>query len=153
MSHSDLPSARALLDGFVKKDKRGRLRHEYLVAGSRDEADARRALAKLLRGGGALDRGLRDSLANLFDPNPPAWEQRRIDIVNRRRGKLAARVAAAQVLKHMADAIRGGSGVNDAIASAADKFSMSDEMVKRIWGRYRRTYDAHADRKTWLALV
>jgi hypothetical protein len=153
MSHSDLPSARALLDGFVKKDKRGRLRHEYLATGSRDEADGRRVLAKLLRGDGVLDRGLRDSLANLFDPDPPAWERRQINIVNRRRGKLADHVAATQVLKHMADIIRGGSGVNDAIASAADKFSMSDEMVKRIWGRYRRTYDARADRKTWLELV
>jgi hypothetical protein len=152
MSNSDLPSARALLDGFVKRDKR-RLRQLYLRAGSGDEADARRALARLLRANGKLDLGLRDSLANLFDPDPPVWEQRKIVIMNRGRGKLRDHVAATQVLRHMSDVIQGGSGVNDAIASAADKFSMSDEAVKRIWGRYRRTYDPCVGRKTWLELV
>jgi hypothetical protein len=142
-----------LLDGFVKQDKRGRLRQLYLRAGSRDEADASRALARLLRGNGELDRGLRDSLANLFDPDPPAWEQRKIKIVNRRRGKLGDHVAATQVLKHMTDGINGGLSVNAAVANAADEFSMSDEMVKRIWGRYCRTYDRCTGRKTWLKLV
>jgi hypothetical protein len=153
MSNADLPTARALLEGFLKKDKCGRLRQRYLRAGSQDEADARRALAKLLRSNGELDRGLRDSLANLFEPDPPAWEQRKINIVNRRRGKLADCVAATQVLKHMAGTLSGGSGVNDAIASAADKFSMSDEMVKRIWLRYRRTYDPGAGREALLGLL
>jgi len=151
MSNSDLPSARALLDGFVKQDSRGRLRQTYLRAGTREEKDARRALANLLRTDGNLDRGLRDSLANLFEPDPPV--QRKIQIVNRGRGKLVDHVAATQVVKHMADEIRGGSGVNAAIASAADKFSMSDEMVKRIWGRYRRTYDPRGGRETLLGLV
>jgi hypothetical protein len=153
MSNLDLQSARALLDGFVKEDSRGRLRQTHLRAGTREDADARRALAKLLRTDGELDRGLRDSLANLFEPDPPVWEQRKIVIVNRRRGKLVDHVAATRVLKHMADEIKGGSGVNAAIASAADKFSMSDEMVKRIWGRYRRTYDPRGGRETLLGLV
>ena len=83
MSDLDLPLARALLDGLVKQDKRGRLRQQYLRADSPNEADARLALARLLRSDGELDRQLRKSLAELFDPKPPTRQQRKLAFVFR----------------------------------------------------------------------
>jgi hypothetical protein len=152
----DLLSARALLDGFTVQDKRGRQRHKYLKAGSPKEAHARRALVGLLLGN-ALDHQLRTSLAELFDPDPPSYQQRKITFVNRGRGKLRDHVARTQVVSHMAAQIRGAAqtrgSVNAAIKSAADKFSMSVEMVKLIWRDYCRSYDPHYGRKNWLERV
>lgn len=76
MSNSDLQAARAFLEGHLEHDRHGRLRSRYFVSGSPEELAARRALAKVLRSCGPLDRELRISLAGLFDPDPPEWEQR-----------------------------------------------------------------------------
>jgi hypothetical protein len=103
MSGSGLPRARALLDGYVEQDGHGRLRAKYFKEGSPEELDARRALAKHLRGDGALDRGIRTSLAALFDPAAPEWEQRKIKIVRRQRGNLIDHVANTQIAQHVLD--------------------------------------------------
>jgi hypothetical protein len=149
----DLSSAMALLDGFTVRDKRGRSRHRHLKAGSPDEADARCALVRVLLDG-KIDRQLCFSLACLFDPDPEHWQQRIIKFAYRRgRGALRDHGARTEVLSHMAAQIRGGSSVNDAIESAAEKFSMSEEMAKRIWRDYRRSYDRYYGRKNWLQWV
>lgn len=122
MSDSDLPLARALLDGLVKQDKRGRLRQQYLRADSPNEADARLALARLLRSDGELDRQLRESLAELFDPKPPTRQQRKLAFVFRRRGKRTDHFANAHIFVEVHDAVKSGSKVAAAIVDIAEKY-------------------------------
>jgi hypothetical protein len=123
MSDSDLQAARAFLDGYLERDRHGRLRSRYFVSGSPEELAARRALAKVLRSYGPLDRELRISLAGLFDPDPPEWEQRRLRLKRRDRSAAAQYEANTQVVEHVAAEIKRTPGVNAAIASAAVRFS------------------------------
>jgi hypothetical protein len=131
--------AELLLGGFVETDKYNRLRHRHLKEGSAEEREARRAIAKVLRSPVLLGRQLRDSLADLFDPETPGWEQRRIKLVYRRRGKLIDHNRATEVLTEVVMNIRANCSRNKAIGNTAAKFSMSEEMVKRIWRRYWRS--------------
>jgi len=144
MSDSDLHSARALLGGYVAEDHRGRRRSKYLKRGSRDELDARRAIARLLRSKDPLDRQLRESLAGLFDPDFPAWEQRKIEIVAQRRGRSRDHVWNTQIAYHVWDEVSAGRKVVDAINGAVEKFEVSEDLVKQIWGKYRRAYGPRA---------
>jgi hypothetical protein len=138
MSGSDLNLARALLDGFVEQSSGGRLRRKYFKEGSPKELKARRALAKHFRSNGPLDRGIRTHLAELFHPAPPAWQQRKIRIHNRRRG-ITDHVAATQIAWHVWEEVSSGQTVADGVESALKKYpSIKDESsVKKIWGRYR----------------
>jgi hypothetical protein len=144
MSQSDLPLARALLDGYVEEDRRGRRHSKYLKRGSREELDARRAMARLLRSKNPLERQLRDSLADLFDPNPPEWEQRKIEIVFQDRGRHRDHVRNTQIAYHVWNQLEAGGTVAAAINSAVEEFEVSEELVKQIWGRYRRVYGRRA---------
>lgn len=144
MSESDLPLARALLDGYVDEDRRGRRRSKYFKRGSREELDARRAMARLLRSKNPLERQLRDSLAGLFDPDPPESEPRKIEIVFQGRGKHRDHVRNTQIAYHVWDHLNAGGNVAAAITSAVEKFEVSEELVKQIWGRYRRVYGRRA---------
>jgi hypothetical protein len=66
----DLALAYKLLAGLGGKDERGLPVNKYYRAGSRPELEARRALARILRDGGALDCNIRELLAGLIDPSP-----------------------------------------------------------------------------------
>ena len=147
MSGSDLRLATVLLRGFLEEDTRKRRRTRYLKEGSREDLDARRALAGLLRSKTALDQEVRLALASLVDPNPPDAEQRKIIFASRRRGKLVDHVANTQIYSHVSEAVKSGASAASAIVDASEKFSISEEMVKRIWGRFRRIYGPPA-RKT-----
>ena len=144
MSQSDLPLAWALLDGYVEEDLQGRRRTKYLKPGDPDELDARRALARLLRSSAPLERQLRDSLAGLVDPDPPESEQRKIEIAFQARGRYRDHVRNTQIAYHVWGEVSAGRKVVAAINSAVEKFEVSEELVKQIWGRYRRVYGPHA---------
>lgn len=144
MSDSDLQSVRALLDGYVEEDLQGRRRTKYLKPGDPDELDARRALARLLRSSAPLERQLRDSLAGLVDPDPPESEQRKIEIVFQARGRYRDHVRNTQIAYHVWGEVSAGRKVVAAINSAVEKFEVSEELVKQIWGRYRRVYGPRA---------
>jgi hypothetical protein len=134
MSGSDLNLARALLDGFVEQNSGGRLRTKYLKKGSPKELEARRALAKLLRSDSPLDRGIRTNLAALFDPAPPAWQQRKITIGNRQRG-IRDHVAATQIAWHVWEEVSSGQTVADGVESALRKYpSIKDESSVKKFG-------------------
>jgi len=133
MSYSDLQLAWMLLDGEVE-EAQGRRRTRYLEEGM--ELKARTAIARLLRSEGPLDRHLRDSLAGLFDPNPPAWEQRKITIVGRRPGELKDHVRDTHIAYDIWEEVQRGGLVTAAIESAAEKFALSTDMVTKIWGGY-----------------
>ena len=144
MSDSDLQLARMLLDGYVYEDHRRRRRSKYLKRGSRDELDARRAMARLLRSKNPLEHQLRDSLAGLFDPDPPESEQRKIEIAFQRRGKFRDHVGNTQIYDHVRNQLDAGGSVAAAITSAVEEFEVSEEFVKQIWSRYRRVYGRRA---------
>jgi len=134
MSYSDLQLAWMLLDGEIE-ERQGRRRTKYL-----DEAvelEARAAIARLLRSEGPLDRQLRDSLARLFDPNPPAWEQRKIRIEGRRPGELTDHIRNTQIAYYIWDEVERGKRVTAAVESAAEKFALSADRVWQIWSGYR----------------
>jgi hypothetical protein len=144
---SDLELARALLDGYVEVDHRGGLHSKYFKRGSREELNARRAMARLLRSKIPLERQLRDTLAGLFDSDhAPEWkcEQRKIDIVFQGRGRRRDYVRNSQIAYHVWGETSAGSNVTAAINSAIEKFEVSEEFVKQIWGRYRRKYGRRA---------
>jgi hypothetical protein len=136
MPGSDLQLARKLLDGFVEKGHQGRLRTRYLERGDPLELQARSAIARLLRSKGPLDAQLRWHLADLFDP-VAAWQQRKIEFVSRRQGKKTDHVRSSQIASHIWDEVERGRRVTAAVISAAKKFALSDDMVKKIWGIYR----------------
>jgi hypothetical protein len=141
-SGSDPQLARELLGGYCDQDRRGRLRSRYLKEGSQEEVDARRAIARLLRSNDPLDRQLRTALAGLFDPDgPPALEQRKISIVWRRRGGHIDHRANTQIAEHIRAERIAGKAFDDAIESAVEKFSVSEELAKQIWGRYRPLFE------------
>ena len=141
MSDSDLQLARMLLGGYTHQNRRGRRRSRYLKEGSQQEVDARRAIARLLRSNGLLDRQLRTNLADLFEPSPPAWEQRKIRIVSRRRGRPIDHISNTQIAEHVWEQVRAGAKVTAAIESAADEFGVEPETVTKIWGKYKRSLE------------
>jgi hypothetical protein len=133
---SDLERARLLLIGYVNEGK-GRMRTRHLPEG--EQADqARRAMARLLRSDRPLDRELREHLADLFDP--PAWQQRKIVFKFLHRGKSIDHIANTQVVSHVQDELRARKRMRQAIKSAAEKFSISETRVKKVWSTYRRAY-------------
>jgi hypothetical protein len=129
----DLSAARALVGGYVEEDAKGRLRSKYLRPGSREERDARQALARVLRDD-ALDRQMRHQLADLFDPPPSA--DRKLEFVNQRPGRHADPVARTQIAEYIYAQARAGT-VTKAIEAAILKFEVSEELAKKIWGSYR----------------
>jgi hypothetical protein len=139
---TNLQRAAVLLDGFVETDRGGRLRLKYLKDGSPDELLARRALATLLRSREGLNYRLRESLAELFDPTPHALQQRKLTFAFRRRGKTTDHYANAQVFVEVYEAIRSGSKTAEAIADIAERFDIGEDLVKRLWLKYRRVYQA-----------
>ena len=117
-----------LLDGLVETDRGGRLRSRYLKDGSPDELNARVALSKLLRSDEGPNRRLRDFLAELFDPNPPARQQRKLIFAFRRPGKKTDPYANAHVFVEVATAVKSGSTAAAAIADTAQQHGISEEL-------------------------
>jgi hypothetical protein len=122
VSNSDLRLARALLDGYVEQDSRGRLRTKYPKKGSPEETAALRELAEHLRSDSPVDRGIRMSLAAFFD---------------RPKGRPTNPIRNTQIAAHVYAEMQRGERYTDATASAAEKFCLSQGMIEKIYGRYR----------------
>jgi hypothetical protein len=138
LSGSDLLCAIALLQGFAEVNEwdKDKIRSAYLEEGSLYEQDARRAISRLLDRDAPLPREVRTALRDLFVPDPPAWEQRTIRLVARRPGRPSDHLVHTQVAEYIWREGRNGKRLTDAIIDAADKFSLSDEAIKKIWSRY-----------------
>lgn len=134
MSTEDLMLASVLLTGYVER-VRGRLHSDYLVAGTPQELEARKAIARLLRSRDTLTRELRLNLADLFDP--PEWQERKFKIEFRERGGRSEHVRNTQIALLAMRAMRRRMRYTDVMTGLAKKFSLSEDSVKKIWGRYR----------------
>jgi hypothetical protein len=130
-----------LLGGFIKSDKR-RSRVHYLSG--RDESEARKAIAKLLRSGKPLSGQLRDMLASAFDPTsqPNLLNGRQIYFRFARRGKQPDHVANTAIAYHIYEAVKEGATVEVAVGKAIDQFEITREFAMRVWGRYRKHLEA-----------
>jgi hypothetical protein len=64
--------------------------------------------------------------------------ERKIEIAFKRRGGRRDHVRNTQIACHVYDQVAAGSNVAAGINSAVEKFGVSEELVKKIWGRYRR---------------
>jgi hypothetical protein len=121
MSDRYVPMARALLSG--------------LIGNARDESIARKGLAVLFRRKAPLDRDLRRLLASLFDP--PKGAQLKIEIVGKGQGRRSDPERNTRIAAHVYAEINAGKRPGAAVASAAAKFHLSEDMIRKIWGRYR----------------
>jgi hypothetical protein len=106
-----------------------------LIGNARDESIARKGLAILLRRKAPLDRDLRRRLARLFDP--PKDGRLKIKIVGKGGGRSTDAERNTRIAAHVYAERMAGKRTSVAVASAANKFSMSQDMVYKIWGRYR----------------
>jgi hypothetical protein len=152
----DLALAHSLLHGFIVEGKRGLQHRKYFRAG--DDKEARRALARVLRGD-ALDRSLRLMLAAMIDPDEvldffhgkgpgeiteqelsdaclvSVVRDRRLEIKFRsrepRRDSLRDGIVSKAVRERMDQSI----SYEEAVAEVAKKFDLSEGNVRRIWGK------------------
>jgi hypothetical protein len=129
----------ALLLGREEQDKRGLPTRVYLKEGSEEELEARRALACEFRSSEPLDRGLRNVLADLLDPDCDDFVDRKMTFKHRREGKrsneLAEKKVAEYILsKYHESANDDGEGqLESAIAAAAEKFGLKRACLFKIW--------------------
>jgi len=148
MRKSHLASAKAFLDGRIDQRPDGRIRHKFQGKGTPNEREGRQALVALLRSfDDPLDGQLRESLARLLDPHPPAWEQRKLVFAFRRKGRHTDHYAGTQIFLEVHDAVKCSATAAQAIADVAAKYSISPEQVKRHWLTYRRLYDPRGRRR------
>jgi hypothetical protein len=127
-----------LLGGFIKDDKRGLPRVHYLSG--KDESEARKAIAKLLRSEKPLSRQLRDMLASAFDPTfePNLLDGRQIYFRFAAVGRRRDHAANTAIAYHIYKAVKEGATVEVAVGKAIDQFEITREFAMRVWGRYRR---------------
>jgi hypothetical protein len=149
MTTSDLQLIQALLGGSIEHDARGRLRLVYLDEGSAEELSARRALARILRGDASLNHQIRSKLAELFDPDVTWLEERKISFSFRKSNRPTDHAAAAHVFVLVNDRIKkpGATTLERAIGAVAQELGISDEMVKKCWGRFSRLFGVKAPRR------
>jgi hypothetical protein len=90
----------------------------------REEREARRALARLLRSGYPLEgEGLSGALADWLDRDGGRPRQDRKHLL---------------IALYMRHAIDGGASVTAAVKAAADEYGFQDtRQVRKIWARYR----------------
>jgi hypothetical protein len=159
---ADLKLAYDLLAGIPAKDEKGLPVQKYFEAGSRDELEARQALARLLRNGKPLDSLVRVLLADMFDPAPyayftkstmfPAEARERVpdrqiyfkNVGRRsredvRRRKLAYEVwqAAKVAREDSSKAAKNGGSIEDAVAAVAEKYGISEASVWNAWRQFK----------------
>ncbi len=68
--------------------------------------------------------------------------ERKVVFAHRGRGQRQNSLANTAIALHVRGAITQGSTVTAAILSATDKFGVDDSTVKKLWGRYRRVFEA-----------
>jgi hypothetical protein len=145
--NDDLTLALALLCGFYEGNP-----PLLKFLDTKDEHEARCALARLLRSKEPLDAELREMLATLIDPSlePLATprSERIIRIGKRSRGRLSDgvrnRFIALYVLCVLHTKNNGDkTTVEDAVAQVAEEIGwLTEHAVKKIWDKYGKRVDA-----------
>jgi hypothetical protein len=137
----DETTIRVLLNGFVRHDKNGLPRKEYLKPDSEEELTARATLARHLRSEAQLTREQRNQLANLLDPALEPENDRRLVFQHRRRGRRPQHMANTQIARHVWDRFRSGWGAERAVEHTMSTYKLTRERVYDIWSRYRPIFE------------
>src|SRR5262249_9754048 len=98
-----------------------------------NEAEARRAFAKLLRSEAPLDRQLRNALADVFDPD--MVDGRTVQFQFRSKKRRPDHLRNACIRQYITDRIAYDS-VGKAIEGAAVMAGISAEAVRKIWQQH-----------------
>jgi hypothetical protein len=126
-----------LVFGRTVHDERGLPHKIYLVEGSPEALEARRALARELRTSLPLDLGLRSAIADMIDPDCDAAE-RQIQFEHRREGRPSNDVLAEmQIAEFIWSRVQGGDKTESAIQSAMEKFKLVRSRIFEIWRHWK----------------
>lgn len=135
-SEEDRNAALVLLGGFARTNKAGLPRWSYFAEGSEGDHLSRQAIARLLRSDLPVDPRIRAALANLFDPTSSV--DRTITFKFRPSHRRRDHVRDTHIAYAVALAVKNGTGVENAIGEAAQRYSLSESAVEKIWQRYQR---------------
>jgi hypothetical protein len=130
-SDEDVRAAKLLL-GWL--DDRGE--HMYFDPDSRDEHEARLAIARLLRRDNPPGQLLR-FIADLFDPDA-SYAPRRITFVHRREGTPGTSAKHWRIGLEMLQMVAGGRKVWEAKEVAVKKYGLGERQMAKIWAQFRR---------------
>jgi hypothetical protein len=131
---------------------RGKDNFDYLVRGSKEDYDARKALVRVLLSDGGPPPTMLRQIAVLFDPDPPkfedlsdgesgimAWEASHRQLIfvgrsNRRksRGARDFRIATWMHVQRLK-----GVSLKEARRRASREFKLSDARLKEIWSKHK----------------
>jgi hypothetical protein len=135
-----------LLVGYIGHDDRGLPRQKYFEPNGKEDQDARRAFARLLRAGQPLDRRLQHALANLFDPLPdddqrsddptPTCERRLVFAFIDGRGKID-NFTNSKIAQRVNERVWKGKNVSEAVEKTAEEFSLSERHVWEKWKTHK----------------
>jgi hypothetical protein len=154
--YNDLTLAHYLLHGFMEEDRRGVPHWKFFDREGIDEKEARRALARLLRSDQPIQHELRVMLARLVDPDDYQWAPGNAlaaaragameaycadDLAQHQKIKLGFRGREQRwplgkksfLEREVAQRVKGGATVEGAIGEVAEKFGVSEGIVKKYW--------------------
>lgn len=124
--------------------------HGFLEADSKEEQEAREALARLLRSGNPLHQQLLNMLADQFEgverpfPDyPGSFSQpsaRRIVFKEQKKGRIDF-ARRTEIATHVWRQFRKYGQVEAAVASAMEHYNVSRRHVIGIWGKYRPMFE------------
>ena len=145
-----------LLVGYIDDDDRGLPRKKYFEPDGKEDQDARRALARLLRAGLPLNRRLQYALANLFDPPPdddhrsddptPTSERRVVFEFIDGRGKID-NFANSKIAQRVAERVGEGMNVSEAVENTAEEFGLSERHVWDKWKSHKWVFKTPGGRR------
>jgi hypothetical protein len=155
-AYNDLTLAHYLLHGFMEEGRRGVPHWKFFDREGIDEKEARRALARLLRSDQPIQHELRVMLARLIDPDDYQWAP--ADVLAAVRAGALETYSADGLAQHqkikfgfrgrkqrrplgkksflerkVAQRVKGGATVEAAIGEVAEKFGVSEGIVKKYW--------------------
>ena len=128
--------AHQLLSGSWRDDEKGLPRVRYFTPGSKEDKEARGAIAAILRSNRPLDSDLREWLASLFDVEDPIFHDRKIVFKRRYAGNPAKADRHSIIASEIWGYRRSGLSMNKAIAEVAEKFGLGERQTWKIWKKH-----------------
>jgi hypothetical protein len=111
---------------------------KYLEPGSEREREAKKALARLLRGDDPISKMIRWRLAALIDPHKA--EARQFKISNRKRGEQPNHLLDVEIAIFVAGKVTTGIGVDAAVEEAWRHYGGSLRSAYRAWDKHKMNW-------------
>jgi hypothetical protein len=145
---TDILLATTLLAG----SQRGQENFNYLVRGSKEDYDARKALVRVLLSDGGPPPTMLRQIAVLFDPDPPkfedlsdgesgimAWEasHRQLIFAGRSNRRKSRSLRDLKITLWMHAEQKKGVSLKEVRRRASREFKLSDAKLKEIWSKHK----------------